>query len=135
MSEWSDAVAAAQKALGREGKLPKPRVDPASMYPVLSKAWEPFRKNRDALEKDLLDLENAYTQAKNTFKQYADMVEGDDFGLNEDDAEAKKKIDAATAILLKALKSLEDSCDVFVDRLGKLDRVLTDLRRLKDVKI
>lgn len=31
MSKWSDAVAVAQKALGKDGKLPKPRVDPALM--------------------------------------------------------------------------------------------------------
>ena len=134
MSAWSDAVSAAQKALGKEGKLPKPRVDPASMYPLVTKAWEAFDKSRESLEKSLLDLENAFTQAKNTFKQYADMVDGNNFGLDEDDAEAKKKIDAASQILLKALTTLQDASDTKVDQLNKLDRLVTDLRRLTDLK-
>jgi hypothetical protein len=134
MSDWSDALAAANKVLGKDGKLPKPRVDPASMYPLVSKAWEPFDKNREALEKNLLDLQNAFSQAKNTFKQYADMVDGANFGLKEDDADDKKRIDTVTDLILKALKSLEDKSDSQIETLSKLDRFIIDLRRLKDLK-
>jgi hypothetical protein len=135
MSTWSDAVSAAQKALGKDGKLPKPRVDPASMYPIVIKAMDAFNKSREGLEKTLLDYENAFSQSKNTFKQYADMVDGADFGLNEDDEECKKKMAAASAILLKALKEMQEGCDKNIDNLSKLDRFVTDLQRLKDVKL
>lgn len=134
MSDWSDAVAAANKVLGKDGKLPKPRVDPTSMYPIVTKAWEAFNATRETLEKNLLEVENAFTQSKNTFKQYADLVDGDDFGLKEDDADDKKRIETVTDIILKALKNLENKCDEQVESLSKLDRIITDLRRLKDLK-
>jgi hypothetical protein len=105
------------------------------MYPIVIKAMDAFNKSREGLEKTLLDYENAFSQSKNTFKQYADMVDGADFGLNEDDEECKKKMAAASAILLKALKEMQEGCDKNIDNLSKLDRFVTDLQRLKDVKL
>ena len=135
MSDWSDAVTAANKILGKDGKLPKPRVDPASMYPILSKGWEGLNASREELQKKLLDLQNAFTQSKNTFKQYGDIVDGEDFGLNENDPDDKKRISDVSGIILKALKSMEDQCDARVAELAKLDQILTNLKRLKDLKI
>src|SRR5436190_16048055 len=110
MSEWSNAVAQAQKVLGK-GKLPKARVDPAVLYPILIKVLTNFNKGREDLEKKLLETQNAYTAAKNTLQQYEDIVEGADFDLDEDNDDDKKKITAARAIIIKALDNMEKSCD------------------------
>jgi hypothetical protein len=134
MSTWSDAVSAAKKALGKEGELPRPRVDPESVYGQVGKTWEAFDKSREDIEKKLLDMENKFSEAKNTFRQYSDLVEGNDFGLDEDNADNEKKIKAAGDILLKELKRLQDKCDEELDTLAKLDRYLTDLRRLGSLK-
>ena len=135
MSAWSDAVAAAQKVLGKEGKLPKARVDIASLFPAFDKAFGAFDNSRASLEKTLLDLENVLSQMKNTIKQYADMVDGNDFGLDEDKPDDKKKIDQATDIMMKIFKKGQENCDAYLDELSKLDRLVTNLNRLKDLKI
>jgi hypothetical protein len=134
MTTWSDALAAAHKILGKDGKLPKARVDPASMYPIVEKAWAPFNKAREGIEKALLDLENAFSQSKNTFKQYGDLVDGQDFGLKEDDPKDKKRIADVTGIILKALGTLEDQCDQQIDTLSKLDSLVANLQKVKQLK-
>ena len=83
----------------------------------------------------MLDLQNAFTQSKNTFKQYGDIVDGEDFGLKENDPDDKKRISDVSGIILKALKTVEDKCDARVELLAKLDQILTNLKRLKDLKI
>jgi hypothetical protein len=134
MTTWSDAVAAAQKILGKDGKLPKPRVDPASTYTLLGKVWDPFDKARESLEKALLDVENAFSQSKNILKQYGDLVDGQNFGLKENDPKDKKRIADVTSIILKALQSLEDKCDENIDTLSKLDHLVADLQKVKNLK-
>jgi hypothetical protein len=135
MGVWSDAVAAAHKLLAKDGKLPKPRVDPATMNPLIEKAWGPFDKARENLEKAVLDLENALSQAKNTYKQYGDLVDGQNFGLKEDDPKDKKRIDDVTGIITKALQALEDDCDHTLETLSKLDRLVADLQKVKKLKV
>jgi hypothetical protein len=134
MSSWSDAVSKAKAALGKEGKLPKPRVDPEVVYTNVGKSWGGFDKSREDLEKKILELENTFSTAKNTFAQYYDLVDGDDFELDEKVADNGKKIKAASDILLKELERLESRCDEELKTLSTLDRLLTDLRRLSDLK-
>ena len=134
MSSWSDAVSKAKAALGKDAKLPKPRVDPETVYTAVGKSWAEFDKSREDLEKKILELENTFSTAKNTFVQYYDLVDGDDFGLDDSQPDDAKKIKAASDILLKELERLENKCDEELKTLSALDRLLTDLRRLSDLK-
>ncbi|HLY55358.1 MAG TPA: hypothetical protein VKS60_07365 [Stellaceae bacterium] len=132
-NDWDTAKADAQKILGKDGKTPKLRVDPTSLIPELNKAWDAFDKARGEIETQILNMQNAYSKAKNAMKQCGDTIDGNDFGL--DDKAEKKRIDQVTDILLKGLASVENKCDEYIDELGKLDKVTQDLRKLKAVKL
>ncbi len=126
---------AAKKILGNSGKMPKPRVDPRTAIAVANKAVEAFKKQRGDLEKALLDMENGYSQYKNTLKQYSDIVDGDDFGLDDSKPDDKKKIDAAKAAMEKGIGERIKALDGYLEMLGKLDQILTNLHRLDNLKI
>jgi len=134
MAGWRDTLAAAQKIIGKDGKLPRPAVDPGTTFPVVNKGFEAFDVSRSDLEKKLVGLEDALSKAKHALQQYYDMVDGEDFGLDTKDPEDKKKIDAAVKLLLGFMKEQQTNADVHLDRLSKLDRVLVDLRRFDALK-
>ncbi len=132
---WKDAVAAAQKNLGSGGKLPKPSVDPSALEANLYKARDAYDGSRADLEKKILAFQNALSQAKNNFKQYGDMVDGNNFGLDEADPEQKKRIAATTKSLLDWIKGTQTAIDKHIEALDKLDRAVTDTKRLDNLKI
>lgn len=127
--------AAAKKILGNSGKLPKPRVNPLASIATANKAVDRFKKTVEELEKALLDVENGFSQYKNTLKQYSDIVDGDEFGLDDSKPDEKKKIDAAKAAMQKGLDARIKTADHYLESLGKLDQILTNLRRLDSVKL
>ncbi len=135
MSVYADAVAAAKKVLGKEGELPKPKVDLNKIGDEFAKAYQSFKSALDELEKQLVEFVTAGEKVKAATKQYANICDGDDFGLDAKNADNKKKIADATKIMLGALGKIEDDMDRNETRLDKLDRVLTDIRRLDDVKV
>ena len=125
---------AAKKLLGNSAKMPKPRVDPRTAIAAANKTVEAFKKSIDGLEKAILDIENGYGAYKNSLKQYSDIVDGADFGLDEKKPDDKKKIEAARGIMEKGLQARIDEADGFLDMLGKLDQVITNLHRLENSK-
>ena len=56
MSAYTDAVTAAKKVLGKQGKLPKPKVDLPKIGGEFEKAYHSFAKARDELEKQLVNV-------------------------------------------------------------------------------
>ena len=122
--------AAAKKALGNGGKLPKPRVDPRTAIAATNKSVESFKKGRIDLEKQILDLENKFSQLKNTYQQYSDLVDGDDFGLDENKPDDKKKITAAREVMTKGLEGEMKYADSILTMLSNLDKIVTNLHRL-----
>lgn len=125
---------AAKKILGNSAKMPKPRVDPRTAIAAANKTVDAFKKNISDLEKAILDIENGYGAYKNSLKQYSDIVDGADFGLDEDKPEDKKKIEAAREVMEKGLQERIHKVDGFLDMLGKLDQVITNLHRLESTK-
>jgi hypothetical protein len=131
IQDYENAVASAKKALGKEGALPKPRVDPLKVIDEAEKSLAGFNKNRAEMEKTTIDVVAAAAKVKAAAKQYGDMVDGDDFGLDAKDPKNKKIIAEVTKTMLDGLKGIEDQTDWRTDTLDKLDKVLKDLRRLK----
>ena len=127
---YNDALAEANKALGKEGKLPKPRVDLLKTLDEGNTALGALNKQRSEIEKTVVNVETAVAKIKAAAKQYGDLVDGDDFGLDDKDPKNKKLIAAVTKTMLDALQGVEDVMDTWTDWMDKLDKVLTDLRRL-----
>jgi hypothetical protein len=131
MLGWKSMLAAAQQALGKDGKLPKPAVDPLPSVILANKAWDAFRTTRTDLEKKLVEVQDRHSQAKHALQQYADLIDGDDFGLDEKKPDDKKRIDAASKVIVPWLNENQAAADEMLALMAKLDRVLTDLQRLK----
>ena len=83
------------------------------------------------LEKTIVDAETGAAKLKAVAKQYSDVIDGNDFGLDAKDPKNKKIIAEVTKTMLDALQAIEDFADEASDRLDKLDKVLTNLSRLK----
>ena len=127
---YNDAITEANKALGKEGKLPKPRVDLLKTLDEGNTALGALNKQRSEMEKTVVNVETAVAKIKAAAKQYGDLVDGDDFGLDDKDPKNKKLIAAVTKTMLDALQGVEDVMDTWTDWMDKLDKVLTDLSRL-----
>jgi hypothetical protein len=127
---YNDALAAANKALGKDGQLPKPRVDLLKTLDEGNKTLAGLSKQRQEMEKTVVDVEAAVAKIKGAAKQYGDLVDGNDFGLDEKDPKNKKLIASVTKTMLDALQGVEDNMDIWADWMDKLDKVLTDLSRL-----
>jgi hypothetical protein len=127
---YNDAVAAAKKALGKDGTLTKPRVDVGKVADDLMKAKSTFDKARADVETQLVGFETALAKLKAAAKQYSNLVDGDNFDLDAKDAKNKKTITDVTKILVDAMSQIEQDADTVTDRLDKLDKVMTDMRRL-----
>jgi hypothetical protein len=135
MSQWDTVKASAMKTLGKGGKLPKERKNIDGEIAKFKKGFETFDKGREQVEKQLVDTQDACSDLKNAFAQYADLVDGDDLGLDSKKDEDKQKIEQARKILLDYINDSKQQLDTKVQELGTLNRALTDLRRLKDVKL
>jgi hypothetical protein len=127
---YTDALASANKSLGKEGKLPKPRVDLLKTFDAGITTVTGLNKQRGEMEKTIVDVEASVAKIKGAVKQYGDMIDGDDFGLDVKDPKNKKLIAEVTKTMLDALQGVEDKMDTYAGWMDKLDKVLTDLHRL-----
>src|SRR5437868_11506595 len=121
---------AAKKILGNSAKMPKARTDPVVVTQNVNKLVREFSDSIKGVGDKLLALENAVDGYKNTFDQYGDIVDGFDFGLDENKPDEKKKIETARGIFHKAFDEKLKDADDFKGELKKLDKILTNLRRL-----
>jgi hypothetical protein len=128
--DYTNAVADAKKTLGKDGDLPKPRVDIGKAWEEAFKVSRELLKQRGEVEKTAVEVQTAMAKVKAAAKLYGDMIDGNDFGLDSKDAKQKKIIADVTKTMLDGLKGFEDFTDMFSDRMDKLERVLTDLSRL-----
>lgn len=124
VKDYTNAVAAAQKALGKQGALPKPRVDPADVLEDARKTLGVVIKKISELSASSDDAEAAGAKVKAAAKQYAGVIKGNDFGLDADDPKNKKIIAEVTKTMLDALKGLEDLADHVSDQLDNIDKAL-----------
>jgi hypothetical protein len=95
---YNDSVTAAKKLLGKDGELPKPRVDVPKTVDEGTKVLGVLIKNREEMEKTAIGVETAVAKVKAVAKQYGDMINGDHFELDPKDAKQKKIIAAVSGI-------------------------------------
>ena len=119
----------AQKVLGKNGKLPKPTIDPASVGPAWSKAMASWGTSKDNLHKCMRELANEEDRYKALLREYLRLVTDSDFGLDPRKPDDKKKIDGARQIMKKGLdvwiRSM-DSNACMVDSLNDAIKKLQD---------
>ncbi len=127
---YVDAIAYANKTLGSDGKLPKQRVDLLKVFDDGTKAVMDLNKQREEMEKQIVEVEGALAKIKGAAKQYGDLVDGDDFGLDAKDPKNKKIIADVSKKIVDALGDIENAMDDWTGMMDKLDKVLTDLHRL-----
>jgi hypothetical protein len=84
------------------------------------------------MESSIVACQTGYAKVSAACKQYADMLQGSDFGLDAKKPEDKKKIDAALKLLIPALEAMEAHGDNGSKVLDNLDKGLTSLA--KDIK-
>jgi hypothetical protein len=135
MGAYTDAAEAAKKVLGKEGELPKPKVDLIQIGEEWVKGHDSYAKTCKDLEKEIVDFSALCQKVKVAAKQYANLCDGDDFNLDAKNPDNKKKIVAATKIMLDGMGQITGDMDKNISRLEKLDRALTDLKRLDKVNI
>jgi hypothetical protein len=135
MASVSDAIANAQKTLGKEGKIPKPKSDMAALGAAWTKAGQAFRKSITDLQTSLQALEKVTTLTRDGYKQYAGVIKDSDFGLDDGDDENKKKIDCAKKVILDAIQDGTDISDKSLSNLDKLCKIVSDLNRLNDLDV
>jgi hypothetical protein len=126
--EWADARAEAQKVLGKDGKLPKPRTDPERLYDDVNAKGQTFNKAIEAVERALLERETAFAKIILAWKQYADIIKGSDFEL--DPKGGAKQIAQAQKILLEAITDITEKVSDKIAILDKLDQIVTNLNSL-----
>jgi hypothetical protein len=131
-ADWIAAKASAAKILGKEAEFPKPRVDPLKAIEEVGKPFDTLFKLLDSMESAIVECQTGYGKVSAACKQYADMLEGSDFGLDTKKPEDKKKIDAALKVLIQALEAMEAHGDNGSKVLSNLDKTLASLA--KDVK-
>jgi len=125
----------AKKVLGNNAKLPKPRTDPVTALQAANKVVQDFRTSIHGLGDQLLKLQNAIGAYKNTLEQYSDIVDASDFELDEKKPDDKKRIDAAKSIMEKGIAEKVKDADEYFGELKKLDKIITNLRRLDKIDV
>jgi hypothetical protein len=70
---------------------------------------------------------------KNAAKQYSDIIDASDFGLDKDDPNDQKTIGQVQKMLEDCLGAYVTDQAKLVDRLDKLDKFLTDFSKLDGV--
>jgi len=88
--DYQSALASAKKTLGKEGALPKPRVDPMKVLDELDKTITGFNKLREEMEKTAVNVDGTVAKLKAAAKQYGDIIDGDDFGLDAKGQKTKR---------------------------------------------
>ena len=127
---YVDAIAYANKTLGSDGKLPKQRVDLLKVFDDGTKTVLALNKQREEMEKQIVEVETGLAKIKGAAKQYGDLIDGDNFGLDAKDPKNKKIIADVSKKILDALGDIENTMDEWTGMMDKLDKVLTDLHRL-----
>ena len=104
-AEWDKTVAAAQKILGKDGKVPDMPANVQKSADAMGKTNEEFDKSREEVEGKLVELQNANDAVKNGLKQFLAKIEKDDLGLDPKKKDDLKKIQQARKMLTDRLSA------------------------------
>src|SRR4051794_13014941 len=100
---WDRAVAAAEKVLGADADIPKPKANIDKAVANEGKQWSDFVKARESLEDELLALVDASQQVADALEQFRDVISQNALGLDLKKKDDLKKIQEARKIMLALL--------------------------------
>ena len=103
MPGWDRAVAAAEKILGKDAEIPKPKANIDKAVANEGKQWNDFVKAREGLEEEVLALVDASQQVADAIEQFRDVISENAFGLDLKKTDDLKKIQEARKIMLGLL--------------------------------
>lgn len=103
MPGWDRAVAAAEKVLGKDADIPKPKGTIDKAVANEGKQWGDFVKARESLEEEVLALVDASQQVAAAIEQFRDVISENAFGLDLKKKDDLKKIQEARKIMLALL--------------------------------
>ncbi len=103
MPGWDRAVATAEKILGKDADIPKPKANIDKAVANEDKQWGDFVKARESLEEEVLGLVDASQQVAAAIEQFRDVISQDAFGLDLKKKDDLKKIQEARKIMLALL--------------------------------
>ena len=103
MPGWDRAVAAAEKVLGKDADIPKPKGNIDKAAANEDKQWSEFAKARDSLEEQVLALVDASQQLADALEQFRDAISENALGLDLKKKDDLKKIQEARKIMLALL--------------------------------
>ncbi|HLY57673.1 MAG TPA: hypothetical protein VKS60_19065 [Stellaceae bacterium] len=124
---WSDAAAKAQKILGPKGTIPKPKKELVDINDHLGDIYGEYKEAHSALSDAIKKLRNASSAFRTGIKQLRGVIEKEDFDLDSRNADDKKKIDQAKAILFEWLDAQVDAAEKDDKRLDDLNQHLAGL--------
>ena len=133
--DWNKTSADARKILGNNANIPKGKMsvalkamqDYGAIVPTLTAA-------RDALEKKILDAQNAASKVQNALREAGNEVTDDDYNLDARKPDDKKKIDQASAIFDKFFNAWSKTIVDYVKMLDELDKHLAHVDKFKAAK-
>ena len=125
---WENAVKAAKKILGPNGKIPEfpPTINKTGV--ALGKSWDEFVEARKKLKEQFDAHLTKFDQYQGARFAYIDVLERDNLGLNPKDKAENSKIAEAKKPLLGVLnkwhKAHEDHLNDFKKLNGPLSTIL-----------
>ena len=132
---WTKTVADAKRILGSGAKIPLGKMSVVLKNVVDGNKHTPaVEAARDALEKQILEMQNAGSKIKNSLALADDEVSDYDYGLDPKKPDDKKKIDQAQALFTKFFQSSEQEIDDFIKATNELNKHVIQLGKYKASK-
>jgi hypothetical protein len=124
-----EAIAQAKKILGEKASIPKPKINRDKLSKDWQVAFSNFDKARNDIESKLVALENTLSAYSNANKQYAALLEKEDFGLNSKSPDDAKKIKKAREVFATYFASKQTLIDKDMKSFDELDKHIIQLTK------
>ena len=117
---WDQTRSAAMAAFGSKAKIPDPKVNVNKLHADYDAARKGLTSTIDVLQTKILQLQNAMSSARNMLKQYEDLIDNEDFGLDEE--KDKDKIAKGSKLIDDFLDDQMEWLDGEIKKLDELDK-------------
>jgi len=130
--EWNKTLANAKRILGNGATIPVGKMTMVIKNVAEGNKFIPgVEAARDALEKRVLDMQNAGSRIKNSLALADDEISDFDYGLDPKKPDDKKKIDQAQALFTKFFQNSEREIDDFIKSTNELNKHVIQLDKYK----
>jgi hypothetical protein len=119
---WDQATKEAMVILGKDGKIPPPKVNLGKYHTDFDKADKEYDAAVDVLQAKILAMQNTRSSVRNVLKQYQDLISKNNFALDPAAEGNKDKIQKAQDLLDGYLDSQMENLDTDIKNLDELDK-------------